>query len=140
MTSLNKTFLPAEEFEKRNWFIIDCTDKKIGRLATIVATLLRGKIKSHYYPSTDVGDFVILVNADQIVVNKNSKHYIVNNPGRPGHALKIKNVVDSLPKFTIERAVKGMLSKTEAKRFMGRLSIYSGSRHPYIEESPLPID
>jgi ribosomal protein L13 len=62
-----------------------------------------------------MGDYVILVNANLITINENSKHYIVSNPGRPGHSLKIKNVSDCLPKFTIQRAVKGMLSQTEKK-------------------------
>jgi ribosomal protein L13 len=63
-----------------------------------------------------LGDYVILINADSIIINEDSKHYIVYNPGRPGHSLKIKNVSDCLPKFTIQRAVKGMLSETETKK------------------------
>ena len=105
MTSLNKTFLPNQEYENRNWFIIDCKGQKLGRLATIIVSLLKGKIKSYYYPSIDVGDYIILINAKSIVINKDSKHYIVNKPGRPGRSLKIRNVRDSLPKLTIERAI-----------------------------------
>ena len=72
----------------RNWFIIDCKNQKLGRLATIIVALLKGKNKPHYYPSIDVGDYVILINADSIIINKNSKHYIVNKPGRPGTLFK----------------------------------------------------
>jgi large subunit ribosomal protein L13 len=101
---------------------------------------LKGKIKPHYYPSTDIGDYVILLNADSIVINKNSKHYIVNNPGRVGSALKIRNAVDSLPKFTIERAIKGMLSNTEKKRLMRRLNIYTDGNHPHEAQNPIKLD
>ena len=139
MTSLNKTFLPNQKYENRNWFIIDCKNQKLGRLATLIVALLKGKNKPHYYPSIDVGDHVILTNADSIIVNKNSKHYIVNKPGRPGRSLKIQNVVDSLPKFTIERAVKGMLSETETKRLMRRLNIYNDQNHPHEAQHPTKI-
>jgi large subunit ribosomal protein L13 len=140
MNSLNKTFLPSSKYETRNWFIIDCKDQKLGRLATIIVALLKGKIKPHYYPATDIGDYVILVNADSIIVNKDSKQYIVNNPGRPGHSLKIKNAIDSLPQFTIERAIKGMLSATETKRLMRRLNIYSNENHPHASQNPIKLD
>ena len=140
MNSLNKTFLPSSNYETRNWFIIDCKGQKLGRLATVVASLLKGKIKPHYYPATDIGDYVILINADSIIINKDSKHYIVNKPGRPGHALKIKNAIDSLPQFTIERAIKGMLSTTETKRLIRRLNIYKDENHPHLAQNPIKVD
>jgi large subunit ribosomal protein L13 len=62
MNSLNKTFLPTKDYKNRNWFIIDCKRQKLGRLATIIATLLKGKTKPHYYPSIDIGDYIILIN------------------------------------------------------------------------------
>jgi large subunit ribosomal protein L13 len=140
MNSLNKTFLPTKNYKNRNWFIIDCKGQKLGRLATIIAALLKGKVKPHYHPSVDMGDYVILINADSIIINENSKHYIVYNPGRPGHSLKIKNVSDCLPKFTIQRAVKGMLSETETKRLMRRLKIYNDQNHPHQAQNPIEID
>jgi len=140
MTPLNKTFVPNELYESRNWFIVDCKGQKLGRLATLIVALLKGKIKPHYYPSKDIGDYIILINADLIVLNPNTKHYIVNKPGRPGHSLKIKNVSDALTKFTIERAIKGMLSATEAKRLMRRLNIYSDQNHPHDAQNPIKLD
>lgn len=140
MNSLNKTFLPSEKYENRNWFIIDCEGQKLGRLATIIVKLLKGKIKPHYYPSIDVGDYIILINADSIILNEDSKHYLVYNPGRPGSSLKIKNVSDCLPTFTIERAVKGMLSATETKRLMRRLNIYRDQNHPHEAQNPIKLD
>jgi large subunit ribosomal protein L13 len=140
MNSLNKTFLPTKNYKNRNWFIIDCKGQKLGRLATIIAALLKGKVKPHYSPSIDVGDYLILINAESIILNPESKHYIVNNPGRPGHALKIKKVSDSLPKFTIQRAVKGMLSETETKRLMRRLKIFNDQNHTHKAQNPIEID
>lgn len=140
MNSLNKTFLPTKNYKNRNWFLIDCKDQKLGRLATIIVALLKGKIKPHYHPSVDIGDYIVLINADSIILNENSKHYIVNKPGRPGRSLKIKNVVDCLPQLTIQRAVKGMLSETETKRLMRRLNIYNNDNHPHQAQTLVKVD
>jgi len=140
MNSLNKTFLPTQDYKNRNWFILDCKDQKLGRLATIIAMLLKGKGKPHYHPSIDIGDYVVLINAESIMVNEKSKHYLVTHPGRPGHSLKIKNVSDCLPEFTIKKAVKGMLSETEKKRLLRRLMIYTDQNHPHQAQNPVLID
>lgn len=140
MNSVNKTFLPSEKYENRNWYIIDCKGQKLGRLSTIITTILKGKRKPHYYPSIDIGDYVILINADSIIVNKTSKQYLVFNPGRPGHSLKIRNAQDSVPKFTIEHAIRGMLSRTEKKRLMRRLNVYSNQCHPHKAQNPITVD
>jgi large subunit ribosomal protein L13 len=140
MNSLNKTFLPTKNYKNRNWFIIDCKDQKLGRLATIIAALLKGKVKPQYSPSIDIGDYVILINAESILINEQTKHYIVNHPGRPGHALKIKNVSECLTKFTIERAVKGMLAESETKRLMRRLKIFNDQNHTHTAQNPIEID
>ena len=140
MNSLNKTFLPTKNYKNRNWYLIDCKGQTLGRLATIITSLLKGKIKPQYHPSVDTGDYIILVNADSIVINQNSKHYLVSHPGRPGRSLKIKSVSDCLPKFTIERAVKRMLSQTETKRLMRRLKIYNDQNHLHQAQNPIEID
>jgi len=140
MNSLNKTFLPTKDYKNRNWFLIDCKGQTLGRLATLITALLKGKLKPHYHPSVDIGDYIVLINADSIILNEKSKHYLVYNPGRPGHSLKIKNVSDCLPKLTIERAVKGMLSTTEKKRLMTRLYIYNDQSHPHQAQNPIAID
>lgn len=140
MNSLNKTFLPTKNYKNRNWFLIDCKGQTLGRLATIIAIVLKGKIKPHYHPSVDNGDYIVLINADSIILNENSKHYLVYNPGRPGHALKIKSVSESLPKLTIAKAVKGMLSKTEKKRLMRRLKIYNTQNHPHQAQNLVELD
>lgn len=140
MDSSNKTFLPTQNYKNRNWYLIDCKGQKLGRLATTIASLLKGKTKSQYHPSIDNGDYIVLINADSILINDKSKHYLVSNPGRPGHSLKIRNVTDCLPKLTIERAVKRMLSKTEAKRLMRRLKIYNAEHHMHQAQNPIAID
>nr|QYB19224.1 ribosomal protein L13 [Climaconeis cf. scalaris]QYB19352.1 ribosomal protein L13 [Climaconeis cf. scalaris] len=140
MNTLNKTILPIQKYKNRNWFIIDCNGQKLGRLATIVVRLLKGKQKPYYFPSIDIGDYVILINAASIIINKKNKHYIVFKPGRPGHALKIKHAYDSLPKFTIERAIKGMLAPTEKKKLMRRLKIYNSQNHLHNAQNPIKID
>ena len=140
MTSVNKTFLPTKDYKTRNWFIIDCKEQKLGRLATVLVALLRGKFKPHYHPAIDTGDYIILLNADSIILNPDSKQYIVSNPGRPGHALKIKSVSECLPTFVIQRAVKGMLSETETKRLMRRLRIYKDDNHLHQAQNPIKLD
>jgi len=140
MNSLNKTFLPTKDYKNRNWFIIDCKGQRLGRLSTVLVALLRGKVKPHYHPSIDTGDYIILLNADSIVLNPDAKQYIVTNPGRPGHSLRIKNVSDCLPKFVIQRSVKGMLSETETKRLMRRLRIYNDQKHDHQAQNPIEIN
>jgi len=140
MNSLNKTFLPTQDYKNRNWYIIDCKGQTLGRLATTITSLLKGKVKSQYHPSVDIGDYVILINADSIIINETSKHYLVYNPGRPGHSLKVKNASDCLPSLTIKRAVKRMLAETEAKRLMTRLRIYNDQNHQHQAQNPIEIN
>ena len=140
MNSLNKTFLPTQSYENRNWYLIDCKGQSLGRLATIITSLLKGKIKPQYHPAIDTGDYIVLINANTIVVNETSKHYLVYNPGRPGRSLKVKNVSECLPKLTIERAVSRMLSKTETKKLMRRLKIYTHQNHLHQAQNPISID
>jgi len=140
MNSLNKTFLPIKNYKNRNWYLIDCKGQTLGRLATTITSLLKGKIKPQYHPSVDTGDYIVLINADSIILNESSKHYLVYNPGRPGNSLKIKNVSDCLPKLAIERAVKRMLSETEGKRLMRRLKIYNDQNHSHQAQNPIKID
>lgn len=140
MNSLNKTFLPVQGYKNRNWYLIDCKGQTLGRLATTITSLLKGKVKSQYHPSVDTGDYVILINADSVIINESTKHYLVYNPGRPGHSLRIQNASDCLPQLTIERAVKRMLSETEAKRLMRRLRIYNDQNHQHEAQNPIEVD
>lgn len=140
MNSLNKTFFPNKNYKTRNWLLVNCKGQSLGRIATVITILLKGKLKSQYHPSVDSGDYVILINAESIIMDKTRKHFLVYNPGRPGHSLKIKTVSESLSKLTIEQSVKKMLSETETKRLMRRLKIYSDSNHLHQAQNPIEID
>ena len=140
MNSLNKTFLPTKNYKNRNWYLIDCDGQTLGRLATMISGLLKGINKPQYHPSVDTGDYIILINADSIILNETSKHYLVSNPGRPGSSLKIRNVIDSLPQLAIEQAVKRMLSQTESKKLMRRLKIFNDENHVHQAQNPIKID
>ena len=115
-----------------------CTGRKIKIMPTYY--LLKGKVKPLYHPSVDTGDYIILINVDSILINETTKHYFVSKPGRPGRSLKIKNASDCLPKLIIERAVKRMLSETEAKRLMRRLKIYKDQNHIHQAQNPIELD
>ncbi len=140
INSLNKTFLSTQTYQNRNWFLIDCKNQKLGRLATVITSLLKGKVKPDYSPSIDRGDYVILINANLLLKNKESQHYLVYNPGRPGHSLKIKQTSNCSAAFNLKQAVKGMLSKTETKRVMRRLKIYDTQNHNHSAQNPIKLD
>lgn len=140
MNSLNKTFLPTKSYKNRNWYLIDCSNQTLGRIATTITSLLKGKGKSEYFPSIDIGDYVILINADSIMLNEKSKHHFVYNPGRPGRSLKVRQISECLPKLAIERAIKKMLCKSESKRLMRRLRIYNNQTHKHYAQNPIKIN
>lgn len=132
MSLSNKTFIPVKKNHLNcHWFIIDCKGQKLGRIATVITTLLKGKLQSDYYPSIQNNDYIVLINTDLIILNPTNIHYLVYSPGRPGSSLKIKNSKDCLTTLTVKQAVKGMLSNKERKKTMRRLKIYRNESHPY---------
>ena len=123
------------------WFIIDATDLTVGRLATEVATLLRGKHKPTFTPNMDCGDFVIILNADKVVFtgNKllNKKYY--RHTGHPGgiKSETAEKLMGRAPERIMEQAIKGMLPKNILGRQMYRkLFVYKGSEHPHAAQKP----
>ena len=97
---MNKTFIPLTNYNKRKWYIIDCKDKQLGRLSSVIISLLTGKSKSIYYPSVDVGDYVILINSEHLKIDYDVERFHVYQPGRPGSSLKkLRNII---PKQIIE--------------------------------------
>ena len=139
MNSLNKTFLPTQTYKNRNWYLIDCKDQSLGRLATIIASLLKGKIKPQYHPSVDTGDYVILINAEALTVDRNLERIRVFQPGRPGSSLK--RITNGLPQQIIERCIFGMMPNGVAKKSLAkRLKVYQGSQHPHGAQNPIYID
>ena len=126
---------------KKNWHLVDAEDKVLGRLAVKIASILSGKNKAQYSPNADLGDFVVVVNADKVKVtrNKSSQKNYYHHTGYPG-GLKSKSfekMQQDSPEKIIEKAVKGMLPKNKlAKQVIKKLKIYSGSTHPHIGQQP----
>lgn len=129
---------------EREWLLIDATDQVLGRLATEVARILRGKHKPLYTPHTDTGDFVIVINADKIRVTgkKAADKVYIHHTGYNG-GLKQETFAEAMkrhPERVIEHAVKGMLPKNTLGRQMGmKLKVYAGPEHPHAAQKPREI-
>ena len=138
---MNKTPLPAHDSLEHNWYVVDAADQRLGRLATEIAVILRGKNKPHYTPHMDTGDFVIVVNAEKIVVTgrKESQKLYRRHSGRPG-GMKVETFAKlqaRLPERIIELAVQRMLPKNSLGRQLFRkLKVYAGSEHPHDAQQP----
>ena len=137
----NKTYSPKPGDIKRVWHVVDATDLPLGRLASGVATLLRGKHKPTYAPHMDGGDFVVIVNAEKIAVTsgKSQSKIYYRHSGYPGgiKAETFESLRERRPEAIIERAVKGMLPKNRLGRQMVRkLKVYAGPDHPHSAQQP----
>lgn len=137
----NKTYLPAVATIEREWYLVDATDKRLGRLATEIAMILRGKNKPEYTPHMDTGGFVIVVNAEKVTVTgkKRTQKLYRRHSGRPG-GMKTETFAklqDRLPERIIEHAVKGMLPKNSlGKQLFTKLKVYAGGDHPHAAQQP----
>jgi large subunit ribosomal protein L13 len=136
-----KTFLPKVDTIERKWFIVDATDLTLGRMATEIATLLRGKHKPIYTPSLDVGDNVIVINADKVKVTglklEQKKYY--RHSGYLGgiRETNLKTMLEKKPSRVIELAVKRMLPKTRlGRKLFTHLKVYDGAEHPHAAQKP----
>lgn len=121
---------------ERRWHVIDAAGRPLGRVATEIATLLRGKHKPQFHPSQDVGDFVIVVNAKQVVATgrKLEQKIYYRHSGYPGglRAVPLKDMLAKRPERVIEHAVRGMLPKNRlGKKQYGHLRVYAGPDHPH---------
>ena len=141
-----KTTVSAKPAEvRRDWFVVDAEGKNLGRLASEIALVLRGKNKPQYTPHVDTGDFVVVVNAGKVAVtgNKLEGKVYYRHSGRPG-SLKSETVRERLakkPEKVIEAAVWGMLPKNRLGRKLCRkLRVYEGAGHPHSAQSPEPLD
>lgn len=136
---MNETFIPASDYNKRKWYVIDCKDQQLGRLASSIIALLSGKLKSYYHPSFDMGDYVILINAESLTLDREIQKFHVYRPGRPGRSLK--KVVNALPKKIIESSIRCMMPNgLTKKRLVKRLKIYEGPKHPHEAQNPITLD
>lgn len=140
-----KTFTYKGDYTERVWYVVDAKDQILGRLATRIATILRGKHKPVYSPHIDVGDAVIVINADKIRVsgNKAKQKIYYRHTEYPGGLRKtqMRHLMQTHPERIIEKAIKGMLPKTSLGRSQYRkLKVYAGSDHPHQAQNPTPLD
>lgn len=136
-----KTSMAKANEVDRKWYVIDAEDKVLGRLATEVATLLRGKHKPIYTPHVDTGDYVIVINADKVKLTgtKWDNKIHASHTGYPGGRREVvyKEIREKHPERVIEYAVKGMLPKSRLGRSMfGKLKVYAGPDHPHEAQKP----
>ncbi|CAA9562629.1 MAG: LSU ribosomal protein L13p (L13Ae) [uncultured Thermomicrobiales bacterium] len=129
----------------RTWWVVDAEGKTLGRLASVIATKLRGKDKATFAPHMDMGDFVIVLNAEKVVVTgkkETQKHYY-RHSGYPGgfRATSLKDVRARHPERIIESAVKGMLPRNVlGESQLKKLKVYAGTRHPHAGQNPREIE
>lgn len=137
----NKTYLPPQDTTERNWYVVDATDQRLGRLASEIAMILRGKNKPQYTPHLDTGDFVIVVNAEKVEVTgkKRTQKVYRRHSGRPG-GMKTETfdkLQQRLPERIVEHAVKGMLPKNSlGRQLFTKLKVYAGPTHPHTAQQP----
>ena len=138
------TFMEKKETVERKWYVVDAEGVTLGRLATKVAVVLKGKHKPTYTPHIDCGDYVIVVNAEKVKLTGNKledkKYY--NHSGYPGglRERNAKTMIEKYPEEMIERAVKGMLPKGPLGREMGKkLFVYAGPDHKHQAQKPIEL-
>jgi large subunit ribosomal protein L13 len=142
---VEKTYLPSTVNNDAKWYIIDAADQRLGRLATQIAMILRGKNKPTYTPHIDTGDFVIVINAEKVQVTgkKSSQKLYRRHSGRPG-GMKTETFAKlqvRIPERIVEQAVKGMLPKNSmGKHLFTKLNVYAGAAHPHAAQQPEVLD
>ena len=142
MSKLHFTTKHANEATvKRDWYVVDGTNQTLGRMCSRIAAVLRGKNKAYYTPHVDCGDFIIVINADKVVLtgNKLEDKIYINFSGYPGGQKQeiAKDLLKRRPDAVIERAVKGMLPKNRLGRKMyKKLFVYAGAQHPHTAQQP----
>jgi large subunit ribosomal protein L13 len=140
-----RTYTPKPGDVQRQWHVIDATDVVLGRLASQVAVLLRGKHKPTFAPHVDTGDFVVIVNADKVALtgNKLEQKRAYRHSGYPG-GLRSRTYVEMLEKHpakAVEKAVRGMLPKNSiARAQITKLKVYAGPEHPHQAQQPQPFE
>ncbi len=140
-----KTFSAKPTDIKREWLLIDAADKTLGRLSTEIAMILRGKNKPEYTPHMDMGDYVIIVNAEKVAVtgNKRKDKIYHRHTGFIGgiKSVSFEKLIATHPERAIEKAVKGMLPRTPLGRAMfKKLKVYAGENHPHTAQSPKALN
>jgi large subunit ribosomal protein L13 len=138
---MNKTPLPTPQTATPQWYLVDAADQRLGRLATAVATLLRGKHKPDFTPHLDTGDYVIVINAEKVAITgrKRTQKLYRRHSGRPG-GMKTETFAQlqaRLPERVVEKAIKGMLPHTRlGRQQFTKLKVYVGPQHPHEAQQP----
>jgi len=141
------TYFPSGKnlADKRKWFVVDAKGKTIGRLATEIAKILTGKNKPEWTPFLDMGDHVVVINAQHAIFkgSKNDQKKYYRHSGYPGglKTITVRKMFERKPEFIIENAVRGMIPKTKLGRAMfKKLKVYREAEHPHAAQNPEPID
>lgn len=140
-----RTYTPKPGEVTRAWLVIDATDVVLGRLASQTAVLLRGKHKPTFAPHVDMGDFVIIINAEKVALTgaKAEQKKAYRHSGFPG-GLKSRSYVEMLDQFpekAVEKAIRGMIPKTTlGRQQMTKLKVYRGAEHPHAAQQPKPFE
>ncbi|MCL6440298.1 50S ribosomal protein L13 [Thermoleophilum album] len=140
-----RTYMANKATRERRWYVVDAAGKTLGRLATQIADVLRGKHKPEYTPHVDVGDFVIVVNAERVAVTgrKREQKIYYRHSGYPG-GLRQRTLAEQLerqPEEVIRLAVKGMLPRNRlARQQLRKLKVYRGPDHPHQAQRPEPLE
>ncbi|MEI2617101.1 MAG: 50S ribosomal protein L13 [Thermomicrobiales bacterium] len=140
-----KTYTPRESEIERRWYIVDAEGQTLGRLSTQIATVLRGKHKPTYTPNMDVGDYVIVVNAEKVRVTggKEEKKTYYRHSGYPGglRQTAYKDMMSKHPERVVEKAVKGMVPRTSlGAQMLRKLKVYAGPNHPHAAQQPMTLE
>ncbi len=142
---MNKTYSPKIADVDRQWHVVDAEGQRLGRLAARIASILRGKHKAMYTPHMDTGDFVIVVNADKVVLTgrKEDQKTYYRHSGRPGSLRQetARELRSRRPIKLVENAVRGMLPKNRlGRRLYGKLKVYAGPDHPHQSQKPSALE
>ena len=140
-----KTFSAKAHEVQRDWFVVDASEKTLGRLASEIAHRLRGKHKPEYTPHVDTGDYIVVINAEKIQVTgaKATDKMYHHHTGYPGglKSMSFEKLIDRAPERVIQRAVKGMLPRNPLGRAMfKKLKVYAGSEHPHAAQQPQTLN
>jgi len=140
-----RTYSPKSSDITRQWHVIDASDVVLGRLASQVAVLLRGKHKPIFAPHVDTGDFVIVINADKVALsgNKLEQKRAYRHSGYPGgmHSVSYGELMEKRPDRIVEKAVRGMLPKNSlGRKTLRKLKVYAGPDHPHSAQQPVPFE
>jgi len=139
------TFVPSGKNVARKWYVVDASGQTLGRLATKAASVLSGKLNPQYVPYIDVGDFVVVINAEKVRLTglKSQKKTYRRYTGFPGGLREeaFARLIERKPEKILEEAIKGMLPKTKLGRAMGsKLKVYRGDKHPHAAQQPVALE